>query len=110
MRDDDKKRLHSGRISSTAWPEHIPSYTAPYREGRPTNTAVLTSPTPVQNYDFPAQQQPVTQSPVNVSQPHYSSQVPLVTPSRTDDFGSIMQYRQLQPNIIYTQEQYFSPE
>ncbi|KAJ1358400.1 hypothetical protein KIN20_016814 [Parelaphostrongylus tenuis] len=108
MRDNDKKRMHSGRNSASAWPVQVPSYSTPYREGRPTTTAVLGPATPVHSYDFPPQQ-PISQSPANVSQqqfapqPHYSSQAPLVMPTRVEDLGPSGQYRPLQPNIIYTQ-------
>ncbi|VDL76592.1 unnamed protein product [Nippostrongylus brasiliensis] len=105
MRDNDKKRLHSGR-SSAAWPTQAPSYSAPYREA-PTTTAVLSSPTPVQSYDF-APRPSASQSPINISsqfapQPQYQSQAPLVTPVRSEGFGPGAQYRPLQPDVIYTQ-------
>ncbi|KAL6728830.1 hypothetical protein Aduo_010565 [Ancylostoma duodenale] len=103
MRDDDKKRLHSGRNSTTAWPTQAPSYSsAPYRAA-PTTTAVLTTPTAVQSYDF-APRGSAAQSPANVApQPQYSSQVPLVTPTRVEEFGPSAQYRPLQPDVVYTQ-------
>uniref|UniRef100_A0A0K0DJS3 BAR domain-containing protein n=1 Tax=Angiostrongylus cantonensis TaxID=6313 RepID=A0A0K0DJS3_ANGCA len=83
MRDDDKKRLNSGRNSASAWPAQVPSYTTPYHEGRPATTAVLGPTTPVQSYEYVSHfppQAPIAQSPANVSQqqfavqPSYSSQ------------------------------------
>ncbi|CAJ0600254.1 unnamed protein product [Cylicocyclus nassatus] len=104
MRDDDKKRLHSGRNSASAWPGQAPSYSsAPYRAA-PT-TAVLTAPTPpAQSYDF-APRGSAAQSPMgNVApQAQYSSQVPLVMPARVEEFGPPTHYRPLQPDVIYTQ-------
>ncbi|VDN19954.1 unnamed protein product [Cylicostephanus goldi] len=103
MRDDDKKRLHSGR-NSAAWPgQQAPSYSsAPYRAA-PT-TAVLTAPTPPQqSYDF-APRGSAAQSPMgNVAPQQYSSQVPLVMPARVEEFGPPAHYRPLQPDVIYTQ-------
>ncbi|ETN71228.1 hypothetical protein NECAME_00917 [Necator americanus] len=103
MRDDEKKRLHSGRNSTTAWPTQAPSYSsAPYRAA-PTTTAVLTTPTAVQSYDF-APRGSAAQSPTHIAPaPQYSSQAPLVTPTRVEEFGPSSQYRPLQPDVIYTQ-------
>ncbi|VDP50875.1 unnamed protein product [Heligmosomoides polygyrus] len=127
MRDSDKKRLHSGRNSSAAWPAQTPTYSAPYREG-PTTAAVLSSPTPAQNFEYVppsalglivciepkrransfAPRSSVLQTPANVSshympQQQYSTQVPLVTPTRVEEFAPGAQYRPLQPDVIYTQ-------
>ncbi|KAK6024106.1 hypothetical protein OSTOST_10090 [Ostertagia ostertagi] len=38
-----------------------------------------------------------------MTRPQYSTQVPLVTPTRVEEFGPSVHYRPLQPDVIYTQ-------
>ncbi|PAV57787.1 hypothetical protein WR25_05095 isoform B [Diploscapter pachys] len=109
MRGDDKKRLNSGRNSTSNWPSsQAPPYTAPYRE-RPTSATLYNPavPTTQQSYDFETRSpmnQPVMTSMYNQPaqyppNPNYS-QVPLVNPTNE---SYAPRATQLQPDVIYTQ-------
>ncbi|CAD6196361.1 unnamed protein product [Caenorhabditis auriculariae] len=119
MRDDDKKRLQSGRNSASNWPTQAPSYTASYRGRGPSPTpynpvpaAAIVGP---QSYQFDEVRSPMTPvvAPQNISSytpipsaaggyiPQYS-QVPLVAPNGQEYITSSV-IQQPQTDVIYTQ-------